>query len=615
MPVISNEVLDDPLILDGNNSFVGGQISASRANLIPGNAYVEGKNIDLDEFGNAVTRRGTSLSLGYLVWEDASVDWEDEDALWEGVVAPILSLGYFDTGSLEYLMIADGSYYLKAATESGSYTPLTGATFATGAKVRFAQLNSRMYYTDGVADLRYIRGSVDPLTAETITAGQISSINISEGGSGYIAVPTVTIAAPSAGDTATGTAVLGYGGSVVSVTITDEGTGYDKDAPPAVTFTAAPTGGTDAVGTANVSQTPSKPKFIVTHTNRLFATSADTAVPADTLYCSEILDGDAWDLAGDNLRIGNDRDPITALMPGQNFDLYVFKERSIYKVNADPTLKVSQWSIKLVNNRTGCVADGTVQQVGADIMFLSRDGVRSLQSIQAGTETDVSLPVSRNINDYIGRINQAAVSTCTAIYWRNRYMLSVPLDSETSPNVVLVFNLLAGAGSGAWCGHWSGWEARDFVISAFDGELRLNIGTQNGEVYTWDDTTPEDATTVADYMDGPSTYESYIKTRAYTFGETWGDKIGYSTQFNFGNIHTDAITGDISYYKDLSSVGADLDASLSLPASTNLIRKGFNMLSKGRFNQLQFKVKADGGRLALHSVQSSAFGQPIDPEV
>jgi len=607
MPIIANEALDDPLILDGNNSFVGGQVSASRANLIPENAYVEGKNIDLDQFGNAVTRRGTSLSAGYLVWEDVNVNWEDEDGIWEGLVAPVLSIGYFDTGSNEYLMIADGSDYLKAVTKAGSFTLLTGATYSSGAKVRFAQLNNRMYYTDGVADLRYVNGSVDPVEADSIDAGQISSITISEGGSGYIAVPTVAIAAPSAGDTATGTAVLGYDGSVVSVTITDEGTGYDKDSTPAVTFT----GGTDAAGTANVTQTPSKPKFIVTHTNRLFATSADEDVPADTLYCSQILDGDAWDLAADNLRIGNDRDPITALMPGQNFDLFVFKERSIYKVNADPTLKASQWSIKLVNNRTGCVADGTVQQVGADVMFLSRDGVRSLQSIQAGTETDISLPVSRNINDYIGRINQAAVSTCTAIYWRNRYMLSVPLDSAATPDTVLVYNLLAGA----WCGHWSGWEARSFVISAFSGELKLNMGTQNGEMYTWDDTAPEDSTTIAEYKDGNSTYESYIHTRAYTFGETWGDKIGYSTQFNFGNIHTDAITGDINYYKDLTSSSSTLEGSLSLPASTNLIRKGFNMVSKGRFNQLQFKVKADGGRLALHSVQSSAFGQPIRPEV
>tara|TARA_R110002020_G_scaffold474580_1_gene706335 strand:+ start:2726 stop:4561 length:1836 start_codon:yes stop_codon:yes gene_type:complete len=610
MAVISNTVLDDPLILDGNNSFIGGQVSAARANLIAPETYSEGKNIDLDDFGNAVTRRGAKLELGYLIWEDVDVNWEAQSALWEGLVAPMTSVGYFDTGSNEYLIVADGSNYLKAATEAGSFTLLPSATYASGATVRFAQLSSRMYYADGASALRYIEGSVEPLTAEAITAGKVTSINIVEGGGVYTSVPTVTIAAPSSGTTALGTAVLGYDGSVVSVTITNEGTGYDDSAPPEVTFTAAPTGETDATGTANVTQTPLKPKFIAAHTNRLFATSADSTVPADTLYVSGILDGEAWDLAGDNLRVGNDRDPITALMPAQNFDLYVFKERSIYKVTADPTLKVSEWAIKLINNRTGCVGDATVQQVGADIMFLSRDGVRSLKSIQAGTETDISMPLSRNINDYIGRINQAAVDTCSAAYWRNRYFLSVPLDSATTPDTVLVYNLLADA----WCGFWTGWEARDFVISAFSGRLRLNIATQNGEMLTWDDTTPEASTTTDDYRDGSSTYESYIKTRAYTYGETWGDKIGYSTQFDFGNIHAAAVTGDIEYYKDLSSSGTTLEASLSIPATTNLSRKGFNMLSKGRFNQLQFKIKADSGRLALQSVQSSAFGQPIDPQ-
>ena len=609
MPVLSNDVLDDPLILDGNNSFVGGQVSASRANLVPPDAYAEGKNIDLDEFGNAVTRRGASLRAGYLIWEDTAVDWESETSIWEGLVEPITSLGYFDTGSEEYIVIADGSNYLKAVTEAGGFTLLTGATYASGAVVRFAQLNNRFYYTDEASALRYIEGSTDPVTAETITAGKITSITITAGGAGYTSPPTVTIDAPSSGVTATGTSVLGYDGSVVSVTMTNEGSGYNKDNPPAVAI-ASPSSGTDATGTVHISQIPSKPKFIVTHTNRLFATSADTTVPSDVLYVSGILDGEAWDLAGDNLRIGNDRDPITALAPAQNFDLYVFKERSIYKVTADPTQNVSDWTIKLINNRTGCVADGTVQQVGADIMFLSRDGVRSLQSIQAGTETDISLPVSRNINDYIGRINQAAVSKCTATYWRNRYMLSVPLDSATTPDTVLTYNLLAGA----WCGFWTGWEARDFVISAFSGQLKLNIGTQNGELYTWDDTTPEASTTIADFKDGNSTYESYITTRSYTYGETWGDKIGYSSQFDFGNIHTDAVEGEINYYKDLSSSGSALDASLSLAGDTNLIQKGYNMLPKGRFNQMQFKVTADGGRLALQSVQTSAFGQPIDPQ-
>lgn len=610
MPVLSIQTTDDELLLDGNNSFVGGQVSAARANRIPENAFVEGKNMDLDEFGNAVTRRGAEQTLGYLVWEDVAVDWEDEEALWEGIVSPVTSLAYFDTGEKEYLVVADGSNYLKAVSKAGVFTILTAATYAANASIRFAQINNRLYYTDETNDLRYIEGSTDPVTAESITAGKVTSLTISDTGDGYTTAPTVTIDAPLSGVTATATATLGYGGKVVDFVITEEGSGYSAASPPAVALTAAPTGGTDASASVNLSQIPSKPKLIVSHTNRLFATSSDTSVPSDLLYVSGILDGEAWDLAGDNLRIGTDRDPITALMPAQNFELFVFKERSIYKVIANPTQSVSSWEIKLVNNRTGCVADKTVQQVGADIFFLARDGVRSIQSIQAGTETDVSLPVSRDINDIIGRINQEAVSKCCAVYWRNRYFLAVPLDDATTPDATLVHHLLTGS----WCGTWTGWEPRDFVVSAFDGELKMNIGDQSGKILTWDDTTPEATTTADDYKDGPTAYESYIKTRAYTFGETWGDKIGYSAQFNLGNIHSTAVTGNFYYYTDLSASSNTLAASVSLTASTNLIRKGYNLLSKGRFNQIQFKAQADEGRLALHSVQGSAFGQAINPQ-
>ena len=33
MPTLSNNALDDPILIDGNDSFVGGQVSATRANL------------------------------------------------------------------------------------------------------------------------------------------------------------------------------------------------------------------------------------------------------------------------------------------------------------------------------------------------------------------------------------------------------------------------------------------------------------------------------------------------------------------------------------------------------------------------------------------------------
>jgi len=607
MPVLSNEALDDPLILDGNESFSGGQFSASRDNLLPPNSYDIGKNIDIDPFGNASTRRGAVLQVGYLVWEEDNVNWEAEDTLWEGLVPPVVSCAYFDTGSNEYIIVADGDDYLKAITEGGRISPVTAATY-TGSNVRFAQMGQRMYYTDENAALRYIDSS---LADQSIVAGKVSDISITNKGATYTSAPTVTIDAPTSGVRAEATANLGFGGKVISVTITNAGSGYAGETP-LVAFSAASSGEDDdlATGTVRLTQTPSEPKMIVSHKNRLFATSADTDVPVDLVYVSDAIDGESWDLAANQILVGDDGDPITAMMPWQDNNLLIFKERSIYMVDADPEKEPFEWAITLINNRTGCVSDKTVQQVGADVFFLTRLGVQSIQSIQAGTRTDVSTPISTPIEDYMGRINQDALDTCCATFWKNRYFLSVPLDDATTPDHVFVFNKQADG----WCGLWTGWEPRVFVVTAFGGQLRLNWGDQQGWFFTWADATVESATTAVDYEDNGVIYESYIITRAYRYGEIWGDKIGYSVQFNLENNHTTTVPSNFYYYKDLSDTPQTLEASVNLPASTNLIRKGYNLLSKGRFNQLQFKVQADSGRLALHSVQSSAFGQPIKPE-
>ena len=504
-------------------------------------------------------------------------------------------------------MLADGGTSLKTSTQSGDFTEISGSSIAAGATVEFAQLVNRLYYADGDGDLRYIDSSA---ANQTIAAGKVTSIEVTTNGLGYTSVPSITFTA-SSGSSAAATAVLGYGGKVVSATVTNAGSGYSSTIPPTIAFASAPSGGTDAEGIVHLSQTPSKPKLLVSAANRLFCTSADTTIPDDTIYVSDILDGESWDLIGNSIRVGGgDGDPIVALMPWFGFNLLVFKERSIWVVEANPAQDVADWTIKLINNRIGCVASRTVQQVGPDVLFLSRDGVRSIKTIESGAQTDVSLPISTPVNDLIGRINQSQISKCCAVYWRNRYLLSVPLDSSSNPDTVLCYHLLAKS----WTGFWTGWQPRDWVVTAFDGKLRLNFGDETGRLYTWDDFTAEQDTTAEDYKDGGTSYESYIKSRAYRFGETWGDKIGYSVQFNLENPHSTTIPSNLYYYTDLSSTAQDLSTGVTLPASDNLIRKGYNLLSKGRFNQLQFKVQADSGRLALHTIEASAFGQPIQPQ-
>jgi FKBP-type peptidyl-prolyl cis-trans isomerase len=83
--------------------------------------------------------------------------------------------------------------------------------------------------------------------------GRVTAVELTNGGSGYTSPPTVTFPEPPAGGRrATGTAVLGTGanaGKVVSVTITDEGAGYDFKQP--IAF-SAPGGTNTATAIANL---------------------------------------------------------------------------------------------------------------------------------------------------------------------------------------------------------------------------------------------------------------------------------------------------------------------------------------------------------------------------
>jgi hypothetical protein len=80
--------------------------------------------------------------------------------------------------------------------------------------------------------------------------GSVDSVTVTNAGVGYTSVPTAVFSAPPAGGTeATGTVVLnGAVGGIASVTITNSGANYTS--PPTVAFGAPPTGGTQATGTA-----------------------------------------------------------------------------------------------------------------------------------------------------------------------------------------------------------------------------------------------------------------------------------------------------------------------------------------------------------------------------
>ncbi len=87
--------------------------------------------------------------------------------------------------------------------------------------------------------------------ADWDSATSVSSVTITDGGSGYTTSPTVTFSAATGGGvTALGSATINSSGVVTSVNITNPGY-YPNQTAPTVTF-SAPTSGTTATGTVTV---------------------------------------------------------------------------------------------------------------------------------------------------------------------------------------------------------------------------------------------------------------------------------------------------------------------------------------------------------------------------
>jgi hypothetical protein len=431
-------------------------------------------------------------------------------------------------------------------------------------------------------------------------------------------------------------------GNLVAITITNPGSGYIT----APTVSISPTNQSHAVAFVSLAA-PAKPLYLTTHTNRLWAVSADTTIQPDTLYFSDILDGESWDPLG-SIRVGGDGDPIRGLYSWFGYKLLVFKERSIWSVDADPTQDPADWVITLISGNIGCSSHRSITAVGADVFFLSRDGIRSMAQIQAGTQTSVGLALSSPINDLISRIDKTKLEYCDGVFWNNRYLLAVPfvtagpfsigLESEEAlllesgssielegtfnqNNAVIVYHSLARS----WLGYWDNWQVNDFIPTAFSnfgpvlmfaGDI-ISLSDGAGQVWSFNDYLPNTRLSPVQqsaYLDGGSTYQSTVITKAYNLGEPIPDKIGYSIQIALDNPYASSIGASLSYATNMSGTFTSIDPAISIP-STQKFLAAYNLISRGRWNNIQFKINTtSGSRLSLQSTILSGFVDSVRPQ-
>ena len=229
------------------------------------------------------------------------------------------------------------------------------------------------------------------------------------------------------------------------------------------------------------------PPFGVYHQRRLivpyrYSQTGTTASPTytdkdvrDELVMSDILDPNTYDAIANQFRItAGIADFIVAFQPFYEDGLIVFNRNSLHLINGLSGSLVD-CTVNELTREIGCLARKTIAQHGAEILFLSDNGVYQVGFLDRYNLRGVDVPLSDAIQPIIDRINPDLAGESVGVFFANRYYVAVPLDSSvgkgdaTGNNAVLIYNFLN-----------QGWESVDSVADGRWNILNFHIA-RSGE--------------------------------------------------------------------------------------------------------------------------------------
>lgn len=599
------DATDDVLSVVVTPSFEGGQVSGITPNLIADNAASELLNMTISPNGNLQTRQGI---------ETVSTSFS--------TASTVQGMFYFDTPDIEEIVVATNGSLYRYETSSSTFAT-TGGTFSNSInQIEFAQLNNKLFWTDGSNYLQFTDG-----TDNHRQGTSIASITVTNEGSGYTSVPTVTIGTPTAGygTTATAIATVGSGNKVTAITVTHAGSGYLTA--PSVTITGG--GGINAAATANISTqlAPSGLRLIKSFTNRLFAVG--TGEHRNTLYASDILDPEIWKTTNSIIVGGDDGEDIIAIQPFYGFQIIVFKRNKIYLVDVTPSTTVTsgtsvlsltnsaaEWTVQTISNRIGCIAGRSVALVNKDVFFLANDGIRSISRSLADDFSTVGLTISEPVKDIIARINRSYIETCNAAFHNNRYLLAIPLDTATKPSHILVYNSIFNCFEGLWEVAAARMVETSFTSGFATNTIKLCIGTTNsriGHLTDYKDSDSVDITT--GFQDFGTGYTSKVVTKAYEFDDRFALKYGSHYEIEFYNsgstnatisLRRDTDGNDVILGTNVDTTSPDgLTLPFVLPATLSakvVKRRADSLRSYDKWRNIRLKVEAATKKLSIRGI-------------
>lgn len=231
--------------------------------------------------------------------------------------------------------------------------------------------------------------------------------------------------------------------------------------------------------------------------------------------------------------------------------LIVFKERSIYQLYFNES---NGFVVERISNTYGCVSHGSIASVENDCYFLNENGVYVLgnePNFYASIRTN---ELSSRVKPLIQRINAANRAKAKAIYYDDRYWLTVPID-ETSVNTLIVYDRRFYA--------WMVWDniyANNMLIHRDDNGTDHFYFTDDRQAklqeFTW-----------GVYNDNGEAINAVFRTRAFE-----GKMLDHEKFWHVLRPIFRYVTGEVTigYYTENGSEGATNSISISNATSGGL---------------------------------------------
>lgn len=341
---------------------------------------------------------------------------------------------------------------------------------------------------------------------------------------------------------------------------------------------------------------------------------ADTTTNKNTVYWSSLLDGTDWQTSNGSIDLtsilvhGND--DIVAL-GAHNGRLIVFCTNNIVifsDTDADQVLDPTSMRLVEVISGVGCIARDSVQNTGNDIVFLSRDGLRSLgRTLQEKSQPLRDL--SKNVRDDLVRdVIGMDASTIRSAYYPEEamYLLLLPEYQR-----IYCFDMKMPLQDGsARVTMWDNQVHSNIIVidhelyfTGADGIYKYYGYTDDGEGYTL-----KYYTNNIDFDD--STRMKYVKRLAITLiggsGQSMSLKLGYDYSSSFESYpisiasQANAEYGVAEYGIAEYTVGTLVD-TVRAPAGGggNVIQAGF----EAEINGAQLSVQ----RLDIYTKQGRVY--------